>query len=121
MAEPRTNDYVRDTDSNVTSGWVEDEIIRRKDAALADRALWRDYYFFMQRWADIRLLGNKVTFGNLRPAHAMTSHKSQGSTFRSVLVDAVDIMRQPDRRTALASLYVAVSRASKSVCVRIKG
>lgn len=26
MAEPRTNDYVQDTDANVTSGWVEDEI-----------------------------------------------------------------------------------------------
>jgi len=49
----------------------------------------------------------------------MTVHKSQGSTFENVFVDAEDILANPNREEALRCLYVAVSRASHNVIVNI--
>lgn len=61
------------------------------------------------------------SFAKLRPVHAVTSHKSQGSTFQKVFVDADDILSIPDKKLALRSLYVAVSRASKKVAIKYSG
>lgn len=58
-------------------------------------------------------------FADLRPAYAMTAHKSQGSTFENVFVDARDILSNPNREEALRCLYVAVSRASHNVVVNV--
>jgi len=58
-------------------------------------------------------------FADVRPAYCMTSHKSQGSTFENVFVDAQDILSNPNREEALRCLYVAVSRASKNVVVNV--
>jgi len=68
-------------------------------------------------WFQFWLL-NKY-FADVRPAYAMTSHKSQGSTFENVFVDAEDILANPNREEALRCLYVAVSRASHNVIVNI--
>lgn len=50
-------------------------------------------------------------------AHAMTVHKSQGSTFKNVIVDTKDIGICADRnfKLYLRLLYVALSRASGKV------
>lgn len=61
------------------------------------------------------------SFARLRPVHAMTSHKSQGSTFQKVFIDADDILSIPDKKLALKSLYVAVSRASEKVAIKWSG
>lgn len=68
---------------------------------------WTDY------WKVKRL------FTDIRPAYAMTAHKSQGSTFENVFVDAQDILVNPNREEALRCLYVAVSRASHNVILNI--
>lgn len=50
-------------------------------------------------------------------AHAMTVHKSQGSTYEHVYIDTIDIGKCADRdyNTYLKLLYVAISRASEKV------
>lgn len=58
-------------------------------------------------------------FADVRPAYAMTAHKSQGSTFENIFVDAQDILSNPNREEALRCLYVAVSRASQNVVVNV--
>jgi exodeoxyribonuclease-5 len=50
-------------------------------------------------------------------AHAMTIHKSQGSTYNTVFVDTDDVYRAADFSTQqyLKLMYVALSRASNQV------
>lgn len=57
----------------------------------------------------------KETIPDLRATHACTVHKSQGSTYDTIFIDANDLSscRQPDMVARL--LYVAVSRARKRV------
>jgi exodeoxyribonuclease-5 len=61
----------------------------------------------------------KKYFSDVRPAYAMTCHKSQGSTFENVFVDAKDILTNPNKDEALRCLYVAVSRASHNIVVNV--
>lgn len=63
---------------------------------------WRDYYDFKGKFMDFDY------------AYALTSHKSQGSTFKNVFVVENDILdiKAIDNRTKSQSLYVATSRAS---------
>lgn len=68
-------------------------------------------------WLNYWML--KSYFSDVRPAYAMTAHKSQGSTFENVFVDAKDILANPNREEALRCLYVAISRASKNVILNI--
>ena len=57
----------------------------------------------------------KEFFADLRPVHACTIYKSQGSTYGTVFIDLSDIGRcnQPD--TVARMLYVAVTRAKDKV------
>lgn len=57
----------------------------------------------------------KETVPDLRATHACTVHKSQGSSYDTIFIDAADLSscRQPDMVARL--LYVAVSRARKRV------
>lgn len=57
----------------------------------------------------------KETIPDLRATHACTVHKSQGSTYETIFIDANDLSscRQPDMVARL--LYVAVSRARSRV------
>ncbi len=70
----------------------------------AGRGLWRR--FFLVRDA----------FASLGPAAVLTVHRSQGSTFGEVFVDA-DVFRPQEERLRRQLVYVAVSRASRSVSV----
>lgn len=60
------------------------------------------------------------TFIKLRPAHALTVHKSQGQTFGCVFVNMKDIMRNTNviERSRLG--YVAMSRPTTDLVVNIK-
>jgi ATP-dependent exoDNAse (exonuclease V) alpha subunit len=52
-------------------------------------------------------------FAHLRPHYAMTCHRSQGSTYKNVFVDAQDILSHPSGAwEGLRCLYTAVTRAS---------
>ena len=70
---------------------------------LAGEKNWREFW---------RL---KKSVSDLRHPHALTVHRSQGSTFGTVFVDSADIMRNRNRSEALQCLYVAVTRASDNL------
>jgi len=63
----------------------------------ARKAAWHEAF----EWADQTVLSFSHPF-------AITSHKSQGSTYREVYVDAMDLLRFERR-----ALYVAVTRPAK--------
>lgn len=89
---------------------VRDAVLR----ALAEKARakaipWWDYWALRESFAEIR------------PAYAMTAHKSQGSTFENVFVDALNIWRNPNKAEALQCLYVACSRASHHLILNAGG
>jgi hypothetical protein len=63
----------------------------------------------------------KDAFAVLRPAYAMTAHKSQGSTFENVFVDVLDIWSNRNKAEALQCLYVACSRASHHLILNAGG
>lgn len=71
------------------------------------------------RWFEFWMC--KAAFANLRPAYAMTAHKSQGSTFENVFVDVANIWRNPNKLEAMQCLYVACSRASHHLILNASG
>jgi len=64
---------------------------------------WRDFFSLQDGIADIR------------PPYACTVHKSQGSTYKRVLIDLNDIGRCNVPDDVARMLYVAISRASGEV------
>lgn len=66
--------------------------------AKTDRKLWKDF------WAL------KEAFHSLRHSYAITSHRSQGSTYQTAFVDWGDILLNQNRKEAFQSLYVASTR-----------
>lgn len=50
------------------------------------------------------------TFVSIQHVYAMTCHRSQGSTFDNVIVDASDILRNKNKAEMMRMLYVACSR-----------
>jgi exodeoxyribonuclease-5 len=79
------------------------ELSRRAEEAKKRPGLWGTYWSFVDQFHD------------LRPCHALTVHRSQGSTFDNVFVDVGDVMSNRNFSEALRCLYVAVSRASTNV------
>lgn len=98
-------------DAFVVHGDAERAVNRKLDQlsseAKKDRRLWRSFWAF------------KETFSDIRPSHAITAHRSQGSTYENVFVDVGDIMRNSRWEEALKCLYVACSRASQNLMVLI--
>jgi len=78
-----------------------DEKVALKQAA--DQKAWPKYF-------DI-----KETWGDLRPTHSCTIHKSQGSTYDKVFINLPDIGRCNIPSDVARMLYVAISRASQQV------
>lgn len=68
----------------------------------ARRTAWRAFFDVKRRFAD------------LRPPHAQTVHKSQGSTYRYAFVDAGDIGRCTRSDLIARLLYVALTRPSEA-------
>jgi len=59
----------------------------------------------------------KESFHDVRYAHAVTSHRSQGSTYETVFVKPGDILLNRNRVESFKSLYVSCSRASKNLII----
>lgn len=57
----------------------------------------------------------KDSFHSIKHAYAFTAHRSQGSTFQIVFVDAGDILINSDVETRTKCLYVGCSRAAKEL------
>jgi|ERR1700756_4381172 len=57
-----------------------------------------------------RFWEHKELFHDIRYAYAITTHRSQGSTYETVFVDASDILYNRNRKEAFQCLYVACTR-----------
>ena len=66
--------------------------------AKEDKRKWRAFYEFME------------TFAQIRPAHSLTVHRAQGSTFDDVYVSYQNILSNRNMVEAKQCLYVAVTR-----------
>jgi len=73
------------------------------------RAAWRTF-FAIKEWLH-----------DLRPIHASTVHKSQGSTYQHAFIDAGDIGRCTRADVIARLMYVAVSRAAQTVTLTGQG
>lgn len=68
-------------------------------------------------WLPYYRLG--YAFAKIRPAYCITAHKAQGSTYKNVFSDAVDIWANWKKLEALQCLYVAASRATDNLIINI--
>lgn len=69
-----------------------------------------------QSWAEYWTLKEKIH--DIRPCHALTSHRAQGSTFETVFVDVPDLMANINTWEAMRGLYVASSRPSRILILK---
>ena len=95
------------------SAWVKTaQALQKRIGSLSDqedqerREAWVTFFAFKDS-----------TFCDLRPIHASTVHKSQGSTDQTVFVDLSDIGRNTRQDVLLRLFYVALTRASGDVVV----
>ena len=72
---------------------------------MKEKKLWKDFW---------RL---KEAFHNIGYSYALTAHRSQGSSFKNVFVDAGDIMCSCNVKERTKCLYVGTSRASEKLFV----
>ncbi len=80
---------------------------RLSSEAKKEKRLWKAFWGLHNMVADIR------------PAHAITAHRSQGSTYKNCFVDVEDILVNWNRVEALKCLYVACTRASDNLMLRV--
>lgn len=66
-----------------------------------------------ETWAKFWMLKN--WFNPVAYSYAMTLHRAQGSTMKSVCLDAFDIMHNQDKQEAMRLCYTGLSRASNTV------
>ena len=80
--------------------------IRELDNADVRNKCWREFYRI------------KEAYNLVRPAYALTIHKSQGSTFGYVFVDFKDVERKCRDGVVRNRLgYVGLTRASTKACI----
>lgn len=72
---------------------------------LKTKKMWKEFWKLVE------------AFHNISYAYALTAHRSQGSTFEYVFVDAGDILLNYNVQERTKCLYVASSRASKQLVV----
>lgn len=88
---------------------------------------WKEYYNFKKKYLlannIISKTGNTLYSRDLDYGFALTSHRSQGSTYKVVFVDANDMIFNKngqiysDANDMLRRLYVGCSRASQSLII----
>ncbi len=72
----------------------------------ARRNAWRLYFSIKSEFADVR------------PVHASTVHKSQGSTYETVFIDVDDISKNRSSTEIARLMYVAITRARSTVYLK---
>lgn len=93
-----SGDFFQPTD------WDQANTLAKKHAKEAKKTRhWQPYFAIKQDWAD------------LRPIHASTVHKAQGSTYKEVFVDLSNIGKNNKWREVARLVYVAITRASDHV------
>jgi len=78
------------------------------NAAKGNKRLWKEYF----------KIKNSI-FCDLRYAQSSTIHKSQGSSYKHAFIDLVNLRRCRDHDTLRRLMYVACSRASKSLHILV--
>ena len=81
-----------------------------------DRALVLKYYSGLKKWD--RFFKIKAAFPDLRSVAASTTHKAQGSTYGSVIVDLADIGKSTNKEQTARLQYVALSRPKSRIYIR---
>jgi len=59
----------------------------------------------------------KEAFNEVRHSYAITSHRSQGSSYLKTFIDLEDIMLNRNRQEAFRSLYVSCTRQREEIYV----
>lgn len=67
------------------------------------------------KWREFWQL--KEAFHEIKHSYAITTHRSQGSSYDRVFIDREDILLNRNRPEAFRSLYVAVTRAREEVYI----
>jgi exodeoxyribonuclease-5 len=75
------------------------------EAKSGKRHLWRQFWQL------------KEAFNEIRHSYAITSHRSQGSSYRKTFVDLEDIMLNRNRQEAFRSLYVSCTRQREEIYI----
>ncbi len=81
-----------------------------------DRANVMSHYKGMKKWFQFYKVRDK--FPDLRSVAASTTHKAQGSTYGSVIVDLADIGRSTNKEQTARMQYVALSRPKSRIYIR---
>lgn len=92
--------------SNVTAYVIHEDSKAMMDTMLEEfkqKKLWKQFWKL------------KEAFHEVAYSYALTAHRSQGSTFEHVFVNAGDIQLNRNAKERAKCLYVACSRASKSL------
>lgn len=81
-----------------------------------DRSEALSFYSSRKRWDKFFKI--KSMFPDLRSVSASTTHKAQGSTYDSVIVDLADIGKCTNREQTARMQYVALSRPRSHIYIR---
>ena len=81
-----------------------------------DRDAALKYYSSRKQWQLYFKIKNN--YPDLRPIAASTTHKAQGSTYQSVVVDLADIGKSTNRDQTARMQYVALSRPKTRIYIR---
>lgn len=81
-----------------------------------DRQEVINYYAGIKKWDRyFRIKGN---YPDLRSVASSTTHKAQGSTYESVIVDLADIGKSTNKEQTARMQYVALSRPKSRIYIR---
>ena len=76
-----------------------------KTLTIDGKASWKQYYMFLE------------SFLSFKYNHALTVHKSQGSTYKDAIINVKNIKRNPDKVEKERLLYTAVTRPSEKLII----
>lgn len=88
-------------------------VIKREYASTHKKDLQQ--FAAANNWSDF--WKEKDRYHEIRHAYALTTHKSQGSTFGRVVIDPRDINKNRDIKERNQLLYVAMTRAAEQVLI----
>lgn len=84
----------------------------------ADRAEALKYFSTRKKWHQYFKI--RDNYPDLRSVAASTTHKAQGSTYQSVIVDLADIGKSTNKEQTARMQYVALSRPKSRLFIRGK-
>ena len=89
-----------------------------KSSSSNKKLAWRKYFELNSQFLtpfDLVYNGRLIKKKSLDYGYAMTTHKSQGSTYDKVLVDMGNILKCHDKSELRQLQYTAISRTKKDV------